>query len=350
MPTVDVERTKRADVLQLIADARFSYPTAENPDWEMVINHPSPELGVQIRGGGWIYPDIVVTEEPGHFIQVLAVVALRHEVTEAEAVARWLPLSKAGSLFLYVPAGQAGRTNTLCRQLGIRVAGIRAWKRTPTYGIELVDTYSGPDIVGVVASLLPEFLRPRAYRTPRIRLQEAYRAPALAQQERELPEPEAVPELAAPALAVTPAGAAEAEVLPGGVHLPPPSVKPIMIGLGLMMTAFGVIFPAELLGAGLTMTVMGVLGWLGEDVQYFGGGEHDEVVEVASEELPGGVHLPPPSVKPIMIGLGLMMTAFGVIFPGELLGAGITMTGLGVLGWLGEDVQYFSGETHGEHA
>ena len=164
MPTLAADRSKRADVLQQLAAARFAFPSPEHPDWETVVNHPDPQMGVQLRRGGWIYPDLIVTEEPGHFIRMLAIVVLRHEVTEAEAMQRWLPLSKAGPCYIFVSAGQATAANRLCQSLGIKVAGIRTWRRTPAFGLEIVPAYSGPDLLVSVFSLLPPMLRPRAYR------------------------------------------------------------------------------------------------------------------------------------------------------------------------------------------
>lgn len=323
MPTVDVVRAKRADVVAQVAAARFAYPSGEHPNWHTVSNYPDAGTGIQIRGGGWMYPDILVLEEPGHFIEMLAVVALRHEVTKEEARTRWLPLSKAGPLYLYVPAGQTGRANRLCQELEIRLAGLRAWKWTPVFGIDVADAYHGPDPLLLLMTLLPPALRPRAYR-PERRVQEAAAA---------LP-------MAAPAPAAMPAAEAHA----GPPHLPAPSIYPIVMGLGLVLTAFGFVFPGELLGAGLALAIVGVLGWIREDVLDYGGlrGVHAPVA-VGHGGPPGGVHLPPPSLSPIVIGLGLVLTAFGFVFPAELLGAGLALGILGVLGWIREDLRQFEG-------
>jgi hypothetical protein len=349
MPTVDVERSKRADVLQKIADARFAYPSADHADWETVVNFPEGRLGVQIRGGGWIYPDVAVTQEPGHFIQLLAVVALRHEVTDAEALGRWLPLSKAGPLFLFVPAGQAGRANALCRQHSIRVAGIRTWRWTPTYGLDIAEAYAGPDIFSLVAAILPEALRPRGYRVQRVETVERYRSPAAGRFEA---LPETVQSRASePEVAEVPVAQAE---LPAGVHLPSPSVYPIVLAMGMALIGFGVMFPAELLGAGLVLLVVGTLGWVWEDVVSFGASDEHGQTAAAAEpaptvELPAGVHLPPPSVAPVVMALGGALTGFGVMFPAELLGAGLAVLSLGALKWVAEDVAQF-GESGVGHA
>lgn len=177
MPTLAVERTKRTDVLQKLAASRFAFPSSAHPDWETTPNQPDPQMGIQLRSGGWIYPDLLVTEEPGHFIRIVAVVALRHEITEAEALRRWLPLSKAGPLYLFVPAGQAGLANRLCHLHGIRIAGLRSWRWTPAFGLDVVDAYSGPDLLATLFALFPEPLRPRAYRVERKARERAYLQP-----------------------------------------------------------------------------------------------------------------------------------------------------------------------------
>ena len=237
MPTVDVERTRAADVVEQIASDRFAYPDAEHPTWQTFQNLPEEQIGVQVRGGGWIYPDIVVVEEPGHFIELVGIVALRHEVTEAVARAHWLPLSKAGPLYLYVPAGQTGRANRLCNELGIRLAGLRAWKWTRGFGFEVEEAYSGLDLGRLVAAILPPFMRPLASREERREQEAAYAAPGPAQRAA----------LAAGAAPLLEAGVEAGEL---GFHTAPPSPYPILIGLGAALTAFGAVFPAELLGAG----------------------------------------------------------------------------------------------------
>ncbi len=67
------------------------------------------------------------------------------------------------------------------------------------------------------------------------------------------------------------------EVLPPGVHLPPPSIRPLVIAMGLMFTAFGfvtrdiAIFLSDsfripiILVLGLLLFVIGLFGWLFDD-------------------------------------------------------------------------------------
>ena len=337
MPTVDVERTRAADIVEQIAAERFSYPNADHPSWQTFVNVPNEQIGIQVRGGGWIYPDIVVVEEPGHFIELLGLIALRHEVTETTARKHWLPLSKAGPLYLFVPAGQAGRANRLCNELGIPLAGIRAWRWTRAFGLEVEEAYTGVDVGGLVAAILPPFLRSRSYQRPRREQEAAYSAPA------------ARTALPAGTAALLEAGAATEE---HAFHTAPPSPFPILIGLGAALTAFGMVFPAELLGAGLATAILGTLGWLWEDILNFtretgGAGGHDDAAPAAAQheaaaDLPEGFHTAPPSWSPIIVAIGAVMTAFGMVFPAELLGAGLTLAILGTLGWLGEDIKSFA--------
>ena len=351
MPTVDVDRSKRADILRKVAEERFKYPSVDQPDWSTAVNFPDPAIGIRIRSGGWIYPDIVVTQEPGHFIQMVGIVTLRHEVTESEAVERWLPLSKAGPLFLFVPAGQAGRANSLCRRLSIDVAGIRTWRWTPTFGLDISDAYAGPDVFKILASLLPEILRPRAYRSTRVRVIESYNRPTLAHREElsEARRPSESKKLLA--TNVTPLDPPSVVTLPPGVHLPPPSPYPIVMAIGMALSGFGVIYPAELLSAGLAILVIGVLGWVKEDIVLFSTGNgHSIETQVSSEDHgrnPLGVHLPDPSIAPMIMALGAVMSGFGVMFPAELLGAGLAVLSLGVLKWVAEDVVGFSDSEEG---
>lgn len=348
MPTLESQRAKRAAVLEEIVDARLRYPSEEHSNWETYINFPDVKLGVELKSGGWIYPDVVVAQEPGHFIQALAVVALRHEVTEEEARERWAPLSKAGSLYLYVPSGYSARANRLCREFGARPEGIRTWRRTAQYGTEVNDAYSGPDVFAAIARFLPPALRPSGYRPERRRVLESYRSPLMAQQA--LAAPAEQPALPAPADS-TPADAVPADaehVLPEGVHLPPPSLSPALLAIGAILSGLGVIFPGETLGAGAMLLLLGALSWLREDVVAFVKGDHDAEPAPAAPvyQPPPGVHMPPPSLSPAMLALGAILAGLGFIFPAELLGAGGALIVVATLRWLGEDIRGFREGAH----
>ena len=57
-------------------------------------------------------------------------------------------------------------------------------------------------------------------------------------------------------------------------------------------------------------------------------------------------HLPPPSIRPLIIGIGLMFTGFGLVYVGPntvvglvLLGIALVVFGLGLGGWIYDDIR-----------
>ena len=64
---------------------------------------------------------------------------------------------------------------------------------------------------------------------------------------------------------------------------------------------------------------------------------------------PPGVHMPPPSVSPLIFAAGLIITAAGAVFVDQVLGAGITLIVFGGVGWFLEDIKDFEAPAHDEH-
>ena len=358
MPTLESARQKRASVLQQIAEASYAYPNGEFPDRESTTNFPEEQLGVRVRSGGWLYPDIVVTDEPGHFIAFAADLALTHEVTNDTAVERWKPLAQAAPLILYVPMGQSGRAIRLCRLNGIKLHKLMIYRQRPAgFGIDLQEAYSGPDLLKPIAGLLPPALRPMAYRNERMRVVDAYLNPAPAGRSGD------VPAIAAPApqpdaTLALPSGLDDIHEAGGHdspeTHLPPPSLAPVLFALGLIVMAAGAIFVGELLSVGITLIVLGAVRWFMEDMGYFEAGGPAEFRQHPLKVMPDvapppGVHLPPPSVSPLMFAAGLIITAAGAVFTDQVLGAGITLIVFGGVGWFLEDIQYFEEPAHDDH-
>lgn len=66
------------------------------------------------------------------------------------------------------------------------------------------------------------------------------------------------------------------------------------------------------------------------------------------EELPQGVHLPPPSIQPLILAIGLTITVFGIVFRGFalalsesfsipiIMALGLIVTLAGLIGWIRE--------------
>ncbi len=363
MPTLESARQKRGSVLQQIAEASYGYPNAEFPDREVTTNFPAEQLGVRVRSGGWLYPDIVVTDEPGHFIALAGDLALTHEVNNETALERWKPLAQTAPLVLYVPMGQSGRAIRLCRLNGIKLHKLVAYRQRPAgFGIDLQEAYSGPDLFKPIAALLPPALRPMAYRDERKVVADSYLQPLPAARSGD------VPALAAPA----PQPAATL-ALPSGLgdehgdahadhaghdspetHLPPPSLAPVLFALGLIVTAAGGIFVGELLSVGITLIFLSAVRWFMEDMGYFEAGGPAEFRQhplpvMPDVSPPPGIHMPPPSLSPLLFAVGLIMTGAGAVFTDQVLGAGITLLVFGGVGWFLEDIRYFEEPVHDEH-
>ena len=358
MPTLESARQKRGSVLQQIAEASYGYPNDEFPDREVKTNFPQEQMGVRVRSGGWLYPDIVVTDEPGHFVALSGDLALAHEVTNESAVERWKPLAQASPLVLYVPMGHSGRAIRLCRMNGIKLHKLIAYRQRPAgFGIDLQEAYSGPDLFKPIAGLLPPALRPMAYRTERKVVADSYLQPLPASRSGDVPAI-AGPTEQPPATLALASGIADEHGHDDHdspeSHLPPPSLAPILFALGLIMTAAGAVFVGELLGVGITLIIISAVRWLLEDMGYFEAGGPAEFrqnpLQVMPEvSPPPGVHMPPPSISPIMFAIGLMMTAAGAVFTEHLLGAGITLLVFGGVGWFLEDIKAFEEPAHDDH-
>lgn len=54
------------------------------------------------------------------------------------------------------------------------------------------------------------------------------------------------------------------------IHLPPPSLAPAVIALGVMLLAFGVVYGVALMIVGVVVVVLGLGRWLIDDARAFG--------------------------------------------------------------------------------
>ena len=112
--------------------------------------------------GGTAAPDIapadlpVVDTETGAIIMVAVVED--GPVDDAIALDRWLPASRLGPLFLFVPAAHATGADRLSHELGIRPAGLRGW------GLTIQEVTARPFAAPLIPAFLPGRLRPARFR------------------------------------------------------------------------------------------------------------------------------------------------------------------------------------------
>jgi len=63
------------------------------------------------------------------------------------------------------------------------------------------------------------------------------------------------------------------------IHMPPPSLSPVTIGVGVTFISFGVLWSVILIGIGVVLLLVGVATWLIDDARAYtqagdGGGHH----------------------------------------------------------------------------
>jgi hypothetical protein len=123
-----------------IAKLKFPFPSASDPEFETILNDPKPQIAVgNDESGRDLFPDIVVVRRPGQWLMMMAEVETADTVTDASALADWLPMSKCGELFIYVPAGCVQETKRLCKKHHIHAAGIRTWRFRPVWGLDVTE-------------------------------------------------------------------------------------------------------------------------------------------------------------------------------------------------------------------
>jgi len=139
---------------------------------------------------------------------------------------------------------------------------------------------------------------------------------------------------------------------PDDMHLPGPSLWPFVAPVGLLFIVFAVVFgPFEsgfamaLLLLGLTVAVIGIIGWyLDANKEYaqVEAGDHGMSAEVKADPPgwsltpPEGMHLPGPSAWPLLAPVGLLFLASGLVFGPAMFVGGAIMAVIAIVGWLGD--------------
>jgi plastocyanin len=127
---------------------------------------------------------------------------------------------------------------------------------------------------------------------------------------------------------------------PEHVHMPGGSVAPILAAVGAFALFLGLVFGGILLWAGVLLLVMTLLVWFREGMRDYA---HLEAASVdASRRLPAivhegpppGVHMPGPSIRPLMGALGSAALLGGLVVGGWVLILAIAFLVYTLVGWL----------------
>jgi len=128
---------------------------------------------------------------------------------------------------------------------------------------------------------------------------------------------------------------------PAGIHMPGPSFAPVLGAIGAFFLVFGVIAGGLWLLIGGVILAITLLYWGRESLR-----EYDHIpsrdgqtavvgmLQAPAGTVPEGVHLPPPSFRPILIAISFTMLVAGLIVGGWALFLGFIALVITLLGWL----------------
>ena len=124
-------------------------------------------------------------------------------------------------------------------------------------------------------------------------------------------------------------------ITPPAVHMPGGSLSPILVALGAMGLFLGLVFGGVALWIGTTVLIVTLLFWLREAMRDY---EHQEPANrlpaVVHEGPPPGVHMPGPSIRPLLGALGTAALFAGLVFGGWVLVLAVVFLVYTLLGWL----------------
>jgi plastocyanin len=129
-------------------------------------------------------------------------------------------------------------------------------------------------------------------------------------------------------------------VTPKGIHMPGPSFAPFLVAIGGFFLVFGMVAGGIWLWVGVVIVGITLLYWGREELR-----NYDKLAAaetgVAAGALPAprgtppaGVHIPPPSFRPLLVSIAATMLVGGMVFGGWLLILGVIAVAVTLVGWL----------------
>lgn len=131
---------------------------------------------------------------------------------------------------------------------------------------------------------------------------------------------------------------------PAGIHMPGPSLSPILAAVGAFLLFLGVILGGPMLIVGGIAFALTLLYWLAEAMRVYDrerSSAAPPLPVVGHDGAPAGVHLPGPSFRPLLGAIGSAMLMLGLVFGGWLLAIGAIALVVTLLGWLVDAVKEY---------
>jgi plastocyanin len=130
-------------------------------------------------------------------------------------------------------------------------------------------------------------------------------------------------------------------VAPPGIHMPGPSFAPFVAAAGVFLLAFGLVAGGIWLAVGGVALVLTLLYWGREALRDYdgipaGAGQPVAVgmIPAPTGTPPEGVHIPPPSFRPILVAIAMTILVAGLIVGGWLILVGFGAIVITGIGWL----------------
>ncbi|MEO5965896.1 MAG: cytochrome c oxidase subunit 4 [Candidatus Limnocylindrales bacterium] len=128
---------------------------------------------------------------------------------------------------------------------------------------------------------------------------------------------------------------------PAGIHMPGPSFAPVLGAIGLFFMVFGMVAGGLWLAVGAVILAITLLYWGREALREYdtlpsGDGSAVTVgmLPAPAGSPPAGVHMPPPSFRPILVAIALTMLVAGMVIGGWGLFLGFIAIVITLVGWL----------------
>ena len=129
---------------------------------------------------------------------------------------------------------------------------------------------------------------------------------------------------------------------PAGIHLPGPSLAPLLISVAAAALFFSVAMGGAALAVSAVAMVLALVAWGREAVREYDaiGAGHSDALQLhdgataAPSGPPAGVHLPPPSLLPLLVSAAMAVLLFGAAIGLSFVVLGALMTVLALVAWL----------------
>jgi plastocyanin len=145
-------------------------------------------------------------------------------------------------------------------------------------------------------------------------------------------------------------------VAPPDIHMPGPSFAPVLAAFGMFMFLFGLFTGGPWMWIGIAVLVITLLYWGREALR-----DYDRTVHADNPPIvgalpaptggtpPEGVHIPPPSFRPLLVSVAFTLLVIGVVFGGWWLLVGVLAMGVTLLGWLRDSRREYAAVADADH-